>query len=351
MKHGGDWTAYLEEHGRLPLDFSANVSPLGIPARVREAAVKALDAADRYPDPESRALRKKLSLYHGIGEERIVCGNGAADLIYRLCRCIKPEHAVLAAPGFAEYEKALSAAGSTVETLLLQPETGFRTNRGLIRLVRGGTGLVFLGNPNNPTGVLTEREELLELLSVCRRTDSVLAVDECFMDFVEEPARFSLSGLLEDWPELVVLKAFTKSWAMAGLRLGYALCGSEALAEALAEEGQPWPVSLPAQAAGIAALDEQDYLFTLRKLIAVERRRMREELTELGLRVVPGEANFLLFYSEERALSDKLREKGILLRDCSSFKGLEQGWFRTAVRTEAENGELLRALREVLKHG
>ena len=179
----------------------------------------------------------------------------------------------------------------------------------------------------------------------------MLAVDECFMDFAEDPARCSLCGLLEGWPELVVLKAFTKTWAMAGLRLGYALCGSEALAKALAEEGQPWPVSLPAQAAGMAALDERDYLATLRELIAGERQRMREALTALGLKVVPGEANFLLFHTEERALSEKLREKGILLRDCSSFRGLEPGWYRTAVRTEAENGELLRALQEVLKDG
>ncbi len=351
MKHGGDWAAFQEEYGSLPLDFSANISPLGIPRRVLEAAGKALESADRYPDPASRALRRKLALYHGIPEERIVCGNGAADLIHRLVRCLRPKHALLTVPGFGEYRKALSSADCSVETLHLRPETGFRLNHGLTEMIRKGTDLVFLTNPNNPTGALTEREELLEILSACREAGSLLVVDECFMDFVAEPERFSLCARLPDQPGLVILKAFTKSWAMAGLRLGYVLCGSEKTAEQIADEGQPWPVSLPAEAAGIAALEEQGYLERLRELISSERRRMRGALAGLGLNVIPGEANYLLFYSEEKALSEKLRKKGILLRDCSSFEGLEEGWYRTAVRTEAENEVLLRALREVLQDG
>ena len=178
----------------------------------------------------------------------------------------------------------------------------------------------------------------------------MLVVDECFLDFSRECERHSLIGRLSQCRQLVVLRAFTKMYAMPGLRLGYALCGSENLAEHLAGFGQPWPVSVPTQAAGLAALKLTALEDRTRLLIAQERAFLQEELAALELRVIPGEANFLLFFSEEKQLSQKCREKGILIRDCSDFTGLCPGWYRTAVRTRKENLLLLQVLKEVL-HG
>ncbi len=349
IKHGGDWVGYMRAYGRLPLDFSASVSPLGLPAGVRAAVTAALDTADRYPDPESRALRAALSAHHGVPAENIICGGGAAELIYRLCRSLRPKKAVLFVPGFAEYEQALAAEGCEITRIALNA-ADFHLTRAALAGIPNGTELVFLCNPNNPTGLLAGRDTLAALLARCRETGAHLVADECFLDFCDRPGEHSLVPALGENPRLTVLKAFTKTYAMAGLRLGYALCGSAALAGRLRAAGQPWPVSSLAEAAGLAALQEKDYVNQLRALVASERKRLRPALEALGLRVIPGEANYLLFRSGDTQLAEKLRARGILLRDCADWAGLGAGWYRAAIRTPAENDALLAALGEVT-HG
>ena len=352
QEHGGDWAGYQEQYGKLPLDFSANVSPLGLPRSARKAAVQALENTARYPDPECRKLRQSLSGHHCVPAQNIACGNGAADLIHRICRVLKPEQALVPAPTFGEYEQALRIAGCEVERIFLPEERDFSLDaEGFARVVRKDTDLVFLCNPNNPTGRLCAREDMKTVLKACRAAGAVLVLDECFMDFTEDPAEHTIAGELANWPELIILKAFTKTYAMAGLRLGYALCGDAALAERLRQGDQPWPVSQVAQEAGIAALRETDYVTELRTLVTGERRRMEGALRGLGLRVIPGEANYLLFYSGDAALCEKLCARGILLRGCGEMPGLGKGWYRTAIRTEEENSVLLAALEEVLTHG
>jgi len=348
--HGGDWAGFESEYGVRPLDFSANISPLGLPDGVREAVIAALPDTDRYPDSLCRALRAALAEYHGVPMENIVCGNGAADLIWRLCRVLRPKKAALFVPGFAEYECALNAEGCEIIQLPLTESDGFRLTENTAARVPRDTELLFLCNPNNPTGRLTERAALHGLLSPCRERGMALIADECFLDFCEEPEAHSLVGALAETSGLVILKAFTKTHAMAGLRLGYALCGSAELAEKLQGSGQPWAVSNVAQAAGIAALREKKYMTRLRALITSERKRMIPEFERLGLHVIPGEANFLLFRAEDSKLGEKLRQRGILIRSCGNFAGLSESWYRTAVRTQAENDQLLRTLGEVL-HG
>lgn len=346
--HGGDWAGFENEYGMLPLDFSANISPLGLPESVRKAAEEALRTADRYPDPLCRKLRKALSEVHGVPEEQVVCGNGASDLIYRICRVLQPEKAAVLTPGFAEYERALRAAGCRAAPIPLLSADNFQVNESTVRLIPKSCELLFLCNPNNPTGLPPERGAVQLLLDRCRETGMWLIADECFLDFMENPEEHSLIPALRKTPELMVLRAFTKTWAMAGLRLGYALCGNRLLARGVQEDGPPWAVSSVAQAAGLATLGEQTVMQTLRTLISGERRRMLPALEAMGLRVIPGEANFLLFHSCDSELAGKLRQRGILIRDCRNFRGLSAGWFRIAIRTPEENNTLLAALREVL---
>ena len=298
--HGGDWAGYLAEFGALPLDFSANTSPLGLPPGVRRAAEAALEAADRYPGPACRELRRALAARHAVRPAQVLCGAG----------------------------------------FVLQEDF-------LARIVPG-VDLVFLCEPNNPTGLLTPQPLLRRILARCEECGAMLAVDECFHDFLAPEAQQSLIPLLADHPRLVVLRAFTKFYAMAGLRLGYALCGDEALAARMAECGPPWAVSSPAQAAGLAALSETDYARRLRRLIGEERPRLAAQLRALACRVLPGQANYLLFFHPDEALVPKLRETGVLLRDCRNFAGLYPGWYRAAVRTRPENEIFLQKLKEVL---
>ncbi len=349
--HGGDWAGYKAEYGTLPLDFSANISPLGLPDGVRRAVMEALEHADRYPDPLCRALREKLSEISSVPVEHIVCGNGADDLIFRICAALRPSRALVTVPSFAEYRRALEAVGCRVLEERLDPSEGFVLTDRILSRIRPGLDLLFLGNPDNPCGRLPDPALLDRILLRCLESGTTVVADECFLDFVEDPSRHSLVPRLGENPKLLLLRAFTKSHAMAGLRLGYVLCGEKTVAETLQGCGQAWPVSAPAQAAGIAALEDSAYLPRLRRLISSERPRMQAALTALGFQVIPGEADFLLFHCTDLSLSGKLRLRGFLLRDCSGFSGLGKGWYRTAVRTRPENDLLIQAMEEVLADG
>ncbi|MEG2221781.1 MAG: aminotransferase class I/II-fold pyridoxal phosphate-dependent enzyme [Oscillospiraceae bacterium] len=348
IPHGGDWAGFVQEYSTLPLDFSANTSPLGLTDGIRAAITTALSTADRYPDPLCRTLCRRLAESHGVPREAVLCGGGASDLIFRLAQAKRGQSALVTAPTFGEYAHALTLNGCTVEHFPLLEETGFAVTADILERITPELGLLFLCEPNNPTGRTTEPALLRAILEKCKRCHTLLVVDECFLDCLDEPAAHTLESLVPDFPNLLLLKAFTKSYALAGLRLGYALCADGALLDKMRDCGQPWAVSSLAQAAGLAALDETDYLPRLRTLLAAERPRLQAGLTELGCTVYPGEANFLLFHCADDRLAQRLRPRGILIRDCADFQGLGGGFYRIAVRTAAENVSLLNDLRGVL---
>lgn len=343
--HGGDWAAYQREYGTAPLDFSANVSPLGVPEGVRAAIAAAAGEADRYPDPSCRALREAIAAHEGVAAERVLCGNGASDLIWRAVYAAKPRRALVTAPTFGEYEAALEAVGCEVVRRPL--DEAFRLDGGILSMIDHNFDIVILCQPNNPSGVTVDPTLLRELAVRCRERGTRLLIDECFVDLLAEPERFTMKDLVDECPDLLLLKAFTKLYGLAGARLGYALCGDAAYLDAMRRCGPPWAVSHLAQAAGLAALRETEYVERVRRLVRTERPWLDERLCMLGLRVVPGEANFLLFQSAV-SLDAPLRERGILIRNCGDFVGLDDSWYRVAVRTHAENERLIAALREVL---
>lgn len=344
-RHGGDWAGYYERHGALPLDFSASISPLGLPEGVREAVMRSLDRADRYPDPFCRELRRSLGAALEVSPERILCGNGAGDLIERAVQAVRPRQALVTAPTFSEYPAALRRAGCAVREHPLQCENGFRLTEAFLNDITPQTDMVFLCEPNNPTGVTSARALLEKVLERCRACSALLVADECFNGLLSDPAAHTLRGYLEGG-SLLLLGAFTKLYAMPGLRLGYAVSEDADLLEAMGQCGQPWPVSSAAQAAGIAALEDGAYPVRLRRLLERERPALKERLASLGASNITGEANYLLFRYPDLHLARKLEWKGILIRSCEDYPGLGPGWYRTAVRTEEENRRLLAAVRE-----
>ncbi len=347
LTHGGDWAGFEAEYGKTPLDLSANVSPFGLPQGVKDAIIQSLDHADRYPDPLCRALRKAISEAKNVPEEMILCGNGAADLIFRLALALRPQKALITAPTFAEYKTALLTVDCDVRSFCLKEEEDFRLSEDILGQIDADTDVVFLCEPNNPTGIADKKELLLKVLKKVEDVDALLVVDECFHEFLANPDRDSLIDTVEEHPHLLVLKAFTKVYAMAGVRLGYCLCGNKELLQAMTDCGQPWSVSSLASAAGIAALKEKDYVLRVRQNMNEVRPYLQNALRESGFRVIPGEANYLLFHAFP-GLDAKLREKAILIRSCANYEGLGEGWFRTAVRTKEEADQLLQALKEVL---
>jgi len=348
LTHGGDWAGFKSEYGYEPLDFSANVSPLGVPESVVQAITDSAREADKYPDPLCRALCAAIGTYEGVDPSYVVCGNGAADVIFRLAGAMRGKKALVTAPTFSEYETALSANDCVVERYALREENGFRAGDGFLRAIGPDTDLVFLCEPNNPTGVTSGKEFLLKALKACEENGAVLVIDECFNEFIDDPGSLTMKQALDATDHLVILKAFTKVFAMAGVRLGYMLCSNRGIAEAVRGQGQPWAVSGLAQAAGIAALGEPEYVERLSELVREERPFLEQGLRDLGLTVIPGEANYLLFRGPSD-LEEDLREKGILIRNCSNYHGLGDGWFRTAVRTREDNERLLAAVSESLE--
>lgn len=347
LVHGGDWAGYRAEFGCDALDFSANVSPLGLPAGVAAAITNALPTADRYPDPLCRELRAALAGAEGVPADWILCGNGAADLIFRLALAVRPRRALLPAPTFAEYEAALQTVGCAVQRVFLREENEFAVTEEFIDAVTPETDIVFLCQPNNPTGQVTPPALVERLVRRCAECGAVLVVDECFLDFLPDCDAWTAKQLLRDAPQLIILKAFTKLYAMAGVRLGYALCGDAALLEKMRGAGQPWAVSSLAQAAGLAALQETAYAGAVRALIAEQRPRMAAGLRALGLRVMDGQANYLLFRATPD-FGEKLRRRGAVVRSCANYPGLDAAWYRTAVRTAEENTRLLQIMGEIL---
>lgn len=339
--HGGD--VYRHKNA---LDFSANMNPLGTPEAVIRAAAESLREIHNYPDIRMEALRQGLSAYEQVPEDYLVCGNGAAEVIFMLALALRPRRALLPAPTFAEYEQALRLAGTEISYFELKEEEGFRVTERILEAITPGTEFLMLCNPNNPTGTLIEPELMGRILERCRRTDTFLAVDECFQDFIEEPERYTLKAALKDHEKLFLLKAFTKRYAMAGIRLGYGICSDLRLLEAMRDCVQPWNVSIPAQEAGLAALEEGDYVKEARRLVFRESAWLKEQLKALGYPVYDSQANYIFFRGEE-TLGECLLKKQIMVRDCSNYRGLEKGYYRIAVRTRRENEALLAAVRKV----
>lgn len=340
--HGGD--IYAEP---IKLDFSANTNPFGTPQGILEAVQASLCGMHRYPDPYCRELVQAISAFDGVPKEYILCGNGAAELIYAYCQAAKPRRAVELAPTFSEYTLGLKRVGCSVARYILQQASNFAPGEELLAFLREQKPeAVFLCNPNNPTGQIMGESLLEKILLLCREEKIRLFVDECFLDLTD--CGKSLKGYLKDFPNLFILRAFTKSYGMAGIRLGYCMSSDDGLLTEMSRSVQPWNVSSLAQAAGVAALQQQRFLQDTKDLVRKERAWLKDRLEEFGFWVCPSQANFLLFRGPEY-LHGALKEKGIAIRNCDNYYGLGKGWYRIAVRLHHENETLILAIAQIVE--
>ncbi|MCD8364437.1 MAG: aminotransferase class I/II-fold pyridoxal phosphate-dependent enzyme [Clostridiales bacterium] len=372
-QHGGD---IYSNTGKC--DFSANINFCGMPERVRAAAHAAVDASVHYPDAACLELKRAIAGMDSISDRMVFCGNGAADVIFSLVRAAKPKQALLPVPSFSEYRRALESVGCKVavhmlrspgalrlcgedrslqhgedktrfqgrENLQLQEPEDFRLGEDILDEITPETDMIFLCNPNNPTGLLTDPDLTGRILKKCEETDTLLVTEECFLDLTAEPERFSAVPWVGESDHLFVLKAFTKSFAMPGLRLGYGLSCREGLLEQMERVSPPWRVSVPAQAAGVAAAKEGEFLRKSREMIAENRKTLEQELRKMGFQVWDSAANFV-FFKGEPGLAEPLRQRGILIRDCGNFEGLSDGYYRIAVRSSEDNARLLHIMRHI----
>lgn len=336
----------LREQGVEILDFSANVNPLGMPGGVREAVTKALRGAEHYPDPQCGRLKDALAREHGLPREFFICGNGGADLIYRLVYALCPKKALLTAPTFSEYEEALKQTGTEISFYHMGEE--LQVEYDILEYMEESPDIMFLCNPNNPTGLLIPQDLLLKIFEKAASRGILLAVDECFLDFTGRKER-SLVPYAAQTPHLFILKSFTKLYAMPGIRLGYGICRDGELLARMEASGQCWGVSVLAQEAGIAALKETEYREQSIELIEKERIFLKTELESMGLRVWDGEADYLFFCAPGILdLYERLLPLGIIIRRCGNYRGLDKSFYRAAVKRHEENIRFIGALKRVL---
>jgi len=351
--HGGVKPSDLRALGLRPedvLDFSASVSPIGPPAGVWEAMRKVDLGA--YPDPKCLELREVLSRKLDVGVESILAGNGSTEIIHLLARAnLSPPRpgatnaALLLTPTYGEYQGACNLLGAAVSSLAAEPGNAFLWDlaEATRRISAQRPSLVFLCNPNNPTGVLLQSEEVQGLAEAAGGVGALLVVDEAYMSFVEQP--WDSLPLLKAG-NVVLLRSMTKDYALTSLRLGYSLA-SEEVTRQMAAFQPDWSVNGLAQAAGLAALADPGYLSRAREAVALAKAFLTDQLATLGFIVHPTAANFLLVrVGDTHSWHDQLMRKGLFVRDCTSF-GLPE-YIRLGIRSLPDCRRLVETMKSLL---
>ena len=273
--------------------------------------------------------------------EEILCGNGAAELFFAAVQAVWPQKALVIAPSFSEYEEALRSVGAEVEYYYLCEEDNFQIREDYVDKLSEEIDMIFLCNPNNPTGQTIDRDMLIKILDRCKKQNIVVILDECFLEFLDEPNRYEMSDLKGEYPNLLIIKAFTKIFSMPGLRLGYAISSNQDILEEMSWKLQQWNVSVPAQMAGVAALEKpKEYIRQTREYVSGQREYMRNIMKMMGYVVFASKANYL-FFKGRPGLEKEALEAGFLIRDCQNYEGLSEGFYRIAVRTKEENERLI----------
>ena len=348
FEHGGRIFNAARELGLAPeeiLDFSASINPLGMPESVRTAAMKGIDQSIWYPECDAASLIAELARVHGLTRDHFVVGSGSTELLYLAPQVFKPRRALVVTPSFSEYERSLLLAGTRIDFFTLDPADGFRLDPlKLLYAMAPDTDLILLANPANPSGVPIPPTAIVEIAKGSRE-QAVVAVDEAFVDFCPE---FSVMGRVADHGNLYVLRSLTKFYAIPGLRAGYLAGPPRGIARMVGAQ-QPWPLSVPALAAAHACLGAEEYRRQTLATLPLLRDELTAGLEQRGLKVYPSRANYRLARLPDSVppaaeIAGRLRSRGILIRACSNFQGLDGHFLRLAVRPAADNRRLLAAL-------
>lgn len=338
------------------LDFSSSVNPLGASKKSLEAAKAAFKQIPAYPDSNSTELRQAIaSRFSSIRKENIVVGNGSTELMYLFAEAFlkNGEVALIPAPTFGEYESAVRKAGGTAKFVELGVD--FNVAADVFKREMAGAKIVFLCNPNNPTSILAPRKTLTEIVEAALTQNTLIFLDEDFLEFVGNEKTLSLINEIKRYPNLFILRSFTKIFGLTGLRIGYGIA-DEDIISVLSCAKIPWNVNCVAQAAAVAALKDDEHLTVTHELIKKEKAWLQSEFGKFNsFKVYPADANF--FFIDIRKLgfsaselAAKLLAHGILIRDCTSFRGLDQYYIRVAVKTHDENARLIEALKQTMKN-
>jgi threonine-phosphate decarboxylase len=346
--HGG---VYSVDPNLVRVDCSSSINPLGTPRKAIVAIKMNVNSlASKYPDPECRDLKKSLSSYLAIDPDWISVGNGALEVIYWFAQAALVEgHVVIPAPTFCEYEVASQKVGAKVT---FAPLHNFKLEADQIIEKARGADAIFLCNPNNPTGLLATKQ----IIKIIENVDSStrILLDECFIELADNPSSNAIIRRISEFDNLVILRSLTKSFGLAGLRVGYSVC-NRVFAKKLSANKIPWNVNALAQVAGAAALTDRRYLSKAKALVKKERKFLYDNIGKLkSFSPLRSDSNYFLVrlhgWNSTQFRDILLKKTGVLVRDCSTFTGMGSQYIRLAVKTHKENMLLLKALEALDKN-
>ncbi len=355
--HGAEVLSAAEESGFAPrqiLDFSSSVNPLGPSKKALDAAKKAFSQIEAYPDSNSNELRQVIADHYGVSKSNVVAGNGSTELMYLFAEAFlnAGEKALIPAPTFGEYESAVWKAGATPKFAKLGQNFELDADSFIREMV--GAKLVFLCNPNNPTSMLIEQETLVSIVETALKQDTLVFLDEDFLEFTENEKELSLIPSIKKYPNLFVLRSFTKIYGLTGLRIGYGIANQNIINVMLCSK-IPWNVNCIAQPAAVAALKDTEHLVVTRELIRKEKVWLKAKFKRFKtFGFSEPDANFFFIDIRKSGLTaaelkSRLLKEGILIRDCSSFRGMDEFHVRVAVKTHEENQRLVEAVKQAVK--
>lgn len=342
-QHGGNIHELKRHHQKDVIDFSANINPLGIPSRIKKLLRREVNGLTCYPDPESRNLKCALAHHWDVGEENVLIGNGSTELIYLILSAFQPDTITLPAPSFSEYERAARILKKKVMFTRLSAKKEFSFIAERIKKCN----MLFLCNPNNPTGNLLVKNST-DIKNIPAKQ---IVIDEAFLDFTEDEKARTFIPLAAQSKKLIVIRTLTKLFALPGLRVGYLIAHRDVI-RVLKNHQMPWSVNTLAQVAAERCLSEEAFIRRSKQFIKRERFFLCESLSRIkGFKPYPAVANFILVKIEDGSITstcirERLLKKGILIRDCANFRGLNKQFIRVAVRTRKENARLVRLLKE-----
>lgn len=354
--HGGQVLAASQQTGlKLTdiLDFSSSVNPIGPSPKALNAITDNFWQIQKYPDSNSNLLREAIAKHYNLRKENIVVGNGSTELIYLFAEAFmkKGDFALIPAPSFSEYEGAIKRTGEQIKFLKL--DKNFQVDKASFSREISGAKIFFLCNPNNPTSNLTPAEKLEWIIQTAMDNDALVFLDEDFLEFVENQEKLTFMNKIVKYPNLFILKSFTKIYGLTGLRIGYGIACEEII-NIISNSKIPWNVNCLGQSAAIEALHDEGHLNKTLKLLKEEKLFLLAEMKKFkDFMIYPSDANFLFIDIRKTGLTavqlkEKMLKRSVLIRDCISFTGLDEFFVRIAVKTRSENEKLLLALEEVL---
>lgn len=336
------------------VSFSANVNPLGLSEQFKQRLAQKLDVITSYPDREYTRLRTAIGNYCGTDSRHIIVGNGSTELISLMIQLRCPKKAMILGPTYSEYEREVTLNGGSCFYFPLEEALDFVPDVAkLTAALCEDIDLLILCNPNNPTSSVITTQQMRQILDTCRQLNIFIMVDETYIEFVSDTENVSAVPLTTDYDNLVILRGVSKFFAAPGLRLGYAVTGSDSLLRTISEKQNPWTVSSIADTAGQLLFEDKDYILKTRKLISSERDRIQTLLSETdGLKAYPAHANFVLVRSLRKDVTaadlfDTAIRQGLMIRNCSTFAFLDESYFRFCYMKPEDNDRLISCIREV----